>query len=119
MLDRVCKYDEREINRRAVKHWPVVYNMLVDMFGRPLGEVQRLGNPNLVNDPNKRRPDGPRLTELRGPSPVTFNWHCLGNGAKGEDVIDLVAYLAGGCDRRTAGDFLKSLTDRLVELAAA
>jgi len=115
MFDRPSTFDAREVNRRAVKHWPVVHNMLVDMHGRPLGDVMRLGNPALFIDPNKRRPEGPRLVELRGPSPVNFSWCCLGNGAKGDDVIDLVAYL-GGCDRRTAGEFLKGLTDRLVEV---
>lgn len=116
MLDR-AGLDSREINRRAVKYWPTIYNMLVTWHGLPLGEVQRLGNPNLVIDPNKRRPNGPRLIELRGPSPVNFSWHCLGNGAKGDDVIDLVAYL-GECDRRTAAEFLRDLTDRFVEIAA-
>lgn len=116
MLDRPG-LDTREINRRAIKHWSTIYNMLVDWHGRPLGEVQRLGNPNLVIDPNKRRPNGPRLIELRGPSAIDFSWFCLGNAAKGEDVIDLVAYL-GECDRQTAGQFLRDLTDRFVEIAA-
>ena len=32
MLDRPT-FDAREVNRRAVKHWPVVHSLLADAFG--------------------------------------------------------------------------------------
>jgi hypothetical protein len=110
------RYDEREIGRRALKFWPVLKDMVMDGRGRPLGEVAGL-NPNYVAiDPSKRRPDGPKLTELRGPSPWDGgSWHSLTNGASGPDIISLVAYL-GECDRRTAAEWLGRLVDRLVEI---
>ena len=120
MLDRPQTYDAREINRKAIQHWPILYNMIVDMHGRPLGEVRRL-NPNFVEQPHGvHRHNGPRLVEFRGPggSPNEGSWVCLGNGAKGDDLIDLVAYL-GETDRRTAGEWLGGVVKRIVSVEAA
>jgi hypothetical protein len=110
--------DYRAINAKAIKHWSVLYHMIADWYGRPLAVVQRLGNPSLVIDPERPRRDGPRLLELKGPSQWDGgSWCCLGNGAQGKDVVDLIAYL-GECDRRTAGEWLSGLVGRLVEVAA-
>jgi hypothetical protein len=112
------RLDYRAINARAIKHWPILYHMIVDFHGRPLGAVQRL-NPNFVEQKHGvPRHGAPRLIELRGPSPWDGgSWVCLGNGARGADPVDLVAFL-GECDRRTAGDWLGSLVNRIVEVAA-
>ena len=38
MLDRPNSgYDAREINRKALKHWPIVASHLFDFKGYPLG----------------------------------------------------------------------------------
>jgi hypothetical protein len=124
MLDRVAptvdKFDAREINRAAIKHWPTICHMIFDFHGRALGEIQRL-NPNYVapSDPSRRRVGSPRVTELRMSFawPDEGKWHCLGlPAASGEDPIELVAYL-GECDYRTAAEWLRSLCSRLVEVA--
>jgi hypothetical protein len=112
-------YDARAVSRAALKHWPIVASYLYDFKGYPLAEVARLNQNYVVQDPGRARPHGnPRIIELRGPSPHDDgSWHCLGSDARGEDVISLVAYL-GQCDHRTAGEWLKSLCSRLVEVAA-
>jgi hypothetical protein len=121
MLDRPnSPYDARNINRAAIKHWPVVASHIYDLRGFPLAEVARL-NPNYVKvEYGRPRPPGtPRLVELKGPAGHDDgSWFCVGGAhASGDSVISLVAYL-GSCDERTAGDWLKRLTDRIVELAA-
>ena len=123
MLDRpttVSGRAEYDINQRAVKHWSIIYHMLVDMHGRPLGEVQRL-NPNHVQQPHGvHRHAAPRLSEFRlaFAGPNAGSWVCLGNGARGDDLIDLVAYL-GECDRRTASEWLGGVVKRIVSVEAA
>jgi hypothetical protein len=121
MLDRPSSgYDAREINRSAIKHWPIVASYLYDFKGYALAEVARL-NPNYIaQDPGRARLRGtPRLVELKGPaSHNDGSWRCLGGDcASGESIISLVAYL-GQTDERTAGEWLKSLCNRLVEVAA-
>jgi len=128
MLDRVStadRFDAREINRKAVKHWPTIRHMIVDMHGRPLGEVRALNPANPPLDPGRARPHGlPQLREMRGPSPFETggsgpgDWCDLGTGASGPDVISLIVHLSGGCDRRVAADYLAGLVDRLIEVAA-
>ena len=127
MLDRPSDpFDARAINRKAVRGFSILYHCLVDMRGRPLGAVRALNPANAPLDPNKARPHGePRLSEFSGVNhwenkdgSGPGSWFCASNGASGPDVISLVQYLAGGCDRRVAADFLKGLTDRLVEIAA-
>jgi hypothetical protein len=118
------KFDTRSVNRKAVQHWGTVYHLLVDLRGFPSGEIRALNSANPPLDPNKgRQQTGPRLTEFGG---VSFfpnedgsgpgAWHCRGNGARGKDIVELVQFLAGGCERRLAADYLKRLTDRLVEM---
>jgi hypothetical protein len=118
MLDKPSTFDAREVNRKALKHWSVLAHMIYDFNGRALGEIAQLNENYVQQDPGRRRQAGPRLIELRGPSSWDGgSWHCLGgDGARGDDVISLVQYL-GECDYRTAADFLKNLTDRLVEIA--
>jgi hypothetical protein len=115
LLDRPQTYDAREVNRKAIQHFAIIYPMLVEMHGRPLAEVQRL-NPN-YDEPKHgvRRHGAPQLVEFQGPGgwPNEGSWRCLGNGASGDDLIDLVAYL-GECDRRTAGEWLGRLVKRIV-----
>jgi len=120
MLDRPG-LDTREINRRALKHWAVLYHHLVDFKGHPLDDVARLNRNYKQREPGSPRPhNAPRLVLLRGPNPYDGgSWLCLGPpAARGDDVIAMIEYL-GECDRRTAGNFIKDLTDRLVEIAAA
>jgi hypothetical protein len=120
LLDKPTQtYDARELSRKAIQNWPWVWNHLVDMHARPLGEVQRL-NPNFVAlETGVRRHNAPRAVEFRGPDgwPNEGAWRCLGNGASGADTVDLVAYL-GECDRRTAALWLAGLLSRIVEVAA-
>lgn len=121
MLDRPAKYDEREINRKAVKQWGVIRNYLVDMHGRSM--VRSLNPNHIAPDPNRARPPGaPQLRELRGPSPwdadgSVGSWADVGTGKRGKDVISLVKYL-GECDRRTAAQWLGDLVSRIVEIPA-
>ena len=119
MLDRLTtpdRIDFRALNAKAIKHWDILFFMLVDLHGHPTGEVQRLGNAGIVINPERPRSDGPRLLEFRGPG-REGSWHCLGNGASGSDIVSLVEYLSE-CSRPVAADFLKRLTDRIVEIAA-
>jgi hypothetical protein len=126
MLDRPAQtFDARAINRKAVKHWSALYHCLVDMHGRALRDVRALNHANAPVEPGRPRPHAePKLIELMGPSPWPNDdgsgpgsWVSRGNGAHGPDVVSLVQHLAGGCDYRVAADFLKSLTDRIVEIA--
>lgn len=129
MLDRPAQtFDAREINRKAVQGWHVIYHHLVSMHGRPLAAVRDLNPANAPLDPGRARPHNePRLSELSGPSPWPNAdgsgpgaWQNRSTGEAGPDVISLVQFLAGeGCDRRVAGHFLKGLTDRLVTVDAA
>jgi hypothetical protein len=118
--------DRREINRRAVKFWPQVRSMLVDMHGRPIGDLARL-SPHYdaaQRADGRKRHGAPKLDTFRGPDPCPNAdgsgpgaWCDVGTGKSGTDVISLIEYL-GECDRKTATEFLKDLTDRLVELTA-
>jgi hypothetical protein len=123
LLDRpttVSGRAEYDINAKAIKHSPILYHMIVDMHGRPLGEVRRL-NPNYVERPHGvHRHNSPRLAGFRMSFawPNEGSWHCLENGAKGDDLIDLLAYL-GECDRRTAGEWLGGVVKRIVSVEAA
>lgn len=128
--DRRAGYDEREIVRACIKHWEVVRHWLADWKGRPSADVRRLNLANKPIDRNRGRPYGepdvsPRLVEFRGPYPfedgreTLGSWHCLGNGARGDSLVDLVVYLSGGCDRRVAGEFLRDLVAKIVLVPAA
>jgi hypothetical protein len=118
--------DRREINRRAVKFWPQVRSMLVDMHGRPIGDLARL-SPHYdaaQRADGRKRHGAPKLDTFRGPDPCPNAdgsgpgaWCDVGTGKSGTDAISLIEYL-GECDRKTATEFLKDLTDRLVELTA-
>jgi hypothetical protein len=117
-------FDARSVNRAAVANWQTIYHHLVGLDGRPVGDILRL-DPNYVpRDPGRARPPGERrISEMSGPSPYANEdgsgpgaWVMRGNGANGPDVISLIQWLARDCDRRVAADFLKSLTDRLVEV---
>jgi hypothetical protein len=122
VLDRES-LDRRAINRKAVKHWPTIRNLITDMHGRPLGDVASLNpayDPRGVAD-GKRKHGGPQLKMFRGPSPFEGEdggpgaWFDLETGASGADVISIIEHL-GECDRKTATIFLRGLTDRLVEI---
>ena len=118
VLDKAA-LDRRDVNRKAVKHWATIRNMLIDQRGFSM--IRDL-SPGYVAQPNGRirGQEGPRVAMLRGPSPYEDGgsvgaWNDLESGNRGADVISLVEFL-GECDRKKATDFLKSLTDRLVEL---
>lgn len=117
MLDRVSpKYDEREINRKAVQFWPQVYSLIVDMHGRPLPEISRLGDPGF--DPSRPRKAGevrPQLNIFKGIGPMG-QWRNIGAGAQGENIVDLIVYLSGGADRRVCAEWLGRLVDSFAEV---
>jgi hypothetical protein len=109
-------FDEREIERKAVKFWGLLRHELTDRYGFPHLEVRRLTDPKFQGYPNGRPvgQGGPRLSEFRGFNPDDWSWHCLTGGAKGTGPISVVQYLAGpGCDRRKAGEFPRDLVDRV------
>jgi hypothetical protein len=118
------KFDARSINRAAVKHFSVIFHMLVDLRGFPGGDIRRLNPALMPIDPNHARPaDQRRLTEFSGLTPWENEdgsgpgaWYSRATGASGRDVISLIQWLATDCERRVAADYLKSLTDRCVEL---
>ena len=94
--------------------------MLTDLRGWPIGDVASLG-PNYKPSPNGRvrGADGPRLIGFKGPDyreETLGAWYCLGDGAKGENLFELVQYLSGGCDFEIATAFLKDVAARLVEI---
>jgi hypothetical protein len=111
--------DAQRVNAKALRFWPVIWPMLVDDHSRASGDVRRLGDPAFQDSPNGRRRDDvpPSLAEMRGPHPVDGNWFCISNGKGGSDVISIVEHL-GSCSRPVALEFLRSLTDRLVEISA-
>jgi hypothetical protein len=128
MLDRPAKseftYDARDLSRRAVAAWPVIYPELVDGRGWARDHVRQLGPDYVRPDPNSRlRAAGwPRAVGLYGPSAYDAkgnvgSWYCVGyesGGARGDDVLDLVVFLTGGASRRVAAEFLSDLLDRVV-----
>jgi hypothetical protein len=112
--------DRRAINRKACKYFSLLYNTVVDRYGRSL--IRDLGPGHKAN------PDGivalrdalPRLLTFAGPNLDEAAggpgaWVCRGNGMHGGDVISLIEYL-GGCDRETATNWLRDWTDRIVEI---
>jgi hypothetical protein len=119
---RTSGYDARDLTRRALKAWPTIRGIVTDYQGFPVGEIWALNPSNAPIDPNRgMRRDGPRLLEFSGPDYREDNlgaWRCLGNGASGKDLVELIQYLAGGCERRAAADYLRSIVERVVEIAA-
>jgi hypothetical protein len=122
MLDRPTadKFDARQINRDAVRLWPVIRDHIVGLNGRPVGDVIRLNPANVLPEPGRARPPGsPQLKEFRGPSSYELDggpgaWRDVGTGASGRDLVSLIQHLSGGCDHRAAADFLSRLCDRMV-----
>ena len=116
MLDRPAKFDEREINRKAVRFFPQIHSLIVDMHGRPKAEISRLRDPDF--DPRRPRKPGevrPALNMFKGPG-WDGSWTNIGDGARGETLVDLVAYLSGGADRRVCAEWLGALVDRFAEV---
>jgi hypothetical protein len=122
MLDRPTTDADRavyDLNRRALRCWPILRHHLVDIRGEATGEIRRLGDPTYDGRPNGRiRGEAVRrLTGLRGPNPVDFSWHSIDPpGARGSDIIDMVSYLAD-VDRKTAMGWLRDFCDRIREVA--
>jgi hypothetical protein len=48
-------FDAREINRKAVKVWPTLRNLIVGMNGRPNGDIWRLNPANPPLEPGRPR----------------------------------------------------------------
>jgi hypothetical protein len=119
--------DSRDLSRRAVKHWPIVREYLVDRSGGPTAPVAKLNPAHVPYDSNRGRPfgqpiPGPQLRELKGPSPyeqdgTVGSWVDVGTGAHGKDIVDLVAHL-GQVDRKVAAAHLAEIVSRIVEVAA-
>jgi hypothetical protein len=119
VLDKAA-IDRREINRKALKFWPVIKDHLFDWHGRSL--IRNLGPGYVHQDPSRARIPVPTLKEFRGPMPwmpdgTTGSWMDVGTGRRGDDLIALVEVL-GACDRKVATAFLKDLVERLVEIPA-
>ena len=107
---------EADLNQRALKHWNVIYHMLVDLRGRPLAELRRLADPAATIDPERYPNNGPRLNMFTGLS--SYGWANRGTGHQGDDAVSLIQFLAGeGCSREAARDYLERLLDRVVVLA--
>jgi hypothetical protein len=124
MLDKPTPtFDCRAICRKTVQHWGVIRFLILDLHGRAVGEVRALNPANAPIEPGKARPrNEPQFKEFRGPSPYEKDgavgaWLDGGTGASGPDAVSIIEYLSGGCDRRVAADYLKRLTDRMVEVA--
>jgi hypothetical protein len=122
LLDRPTtpdRLDYRAINAKALKHWPAIKDLVMDWHGRAVGEVARLNPAYVATDPSKRRSDGPRLVELRGPSVHDGgSWHSLANGASGPDVISLIEFLSQA-PRPVAAEWLGRIVDRIAIVEAA
>jgi hypothetical protein len=125
MLDRpttttTTTLDSREINRRAVALWPILRDHLVDLRGRPVGDLLRLSPNYIAQEAGRARPPGsPQLKEFRGPSSSELDggpgaWRDVGTGQSGPDLVSLIVYLSGGADRRACAVFLSRLCDRMV-----
>jgi hypothetical protein len=110
------RYDERDIERKAVRFWHLLRYELADRYGRARPEVRRLTDPRAEGHPDGRLRDagGPSISEFHGFDPLTGAWFAVGSGARGEGPVSVVQYLAGpGCERRKAAEFLRSLVDRV------
>jgi hypothetical protein len=113
--------DRRAINRKACKHFSLLYNTIADRYGRSL--IRDIG-PGFRPNPDgvvSIRDALPRLITFAGPNhhDETYGgpgaWQSRGNGAHGSSVISLIQYM-GGCDEKVATDWLRNWTDRIVEL---
>jgi hypothetical protein len=120
VLDKAA-IDRREINRKAVRLWPVIRDYIVDRNGRSL--ICSLDPSFVAGDQNRGRPYGhpdprPQLREFRGPSPNDGGhgaWQDYGTGKSGADCISIIEML-GNCSRDVATNYLRDLVGRLVEL---
>jgi hypothetical protein len=124
VLDR-AGLDRRAINRKAVKHWATIRDMIVDQNGRSL--ITFLDPTFKATDPNVGRPYGvpdprPQIKELRGPSLFETEgaggpgaWVDYGTGKQGPGCISLIEML-GMCSRDVATTYLRELVDRIVEI---
>jgi hypothetical protein len=109
--------DRRDIQRKCLRHWDTVFNMIVDLRGKSM--LMQLG-PNFRPNPDGHvRYGEPRLVSFSGPDhreETLGAWYNRGgDGASGSNLFDLVMYL-GQCDLKTATAFLKDLADRLCEI---
>jgi hypothetical protein len=112
--------DRRAVNRKACRHFSLLYNTVVDRYGRSL--IRDLGpgyrpNPDSVVSIRDALPRlitfaGPNLDEADG---GPGGWTSRGNGMHGSSAISLIEYF-GGCDRETATNWLRDWTDRIVEI---
>jgi hypothetical protein len=122
MLDRPTTDADRavyDLNRRALRHWPLLRSHILDIRSEATSEMRRLGDPTFDGRPNGRirGENVPRLTGLRGPHPNDFSWFSIDPpGARGRDLIDMVAYL-GSVDRQRAMQWLRDFCDRIREVA--
>jgi hypothetical protein len=118
-LDR-AGLDRRALNRKACRHFSLLYNVIADRYGRSL--IADLG-PDYRPNPDGRvdiRDALPRLLGFNGPHPDESNggpgaWVCRGNGASGKSCIELIQYM-GCCDEKRAIEWLRDWLDRIVEL---
>jgi hypothetical protein len=120
MLDRPTTTAGRtdyDLNAKALRHWPVLYAMMVDFYGRPQGQIVQLGGADAPKIDVERRNQwrGRQLREFRG-GPGYDGWR-NGDGASGETAADLVAYL-GSCPKEKAIEWLSSTLSRIVEIEA-
>jgi hypothetical protein len=92
------------LDRRALANYSQIYDSLVDMYGRPVWAVRAL------NDARDARYE--RLSEFRF-ADENGRWHNHGTGAGGAGITDLIVWLAGGCPRAAAVEYLEKIVGEL------
>jgi hypothetical protein len=92
------------LERRALANFSMIHGSLVCMYGRPLWAVRALSEHAAEHYP---RLNQFRFVDEHG------KWFDIGNGREGVGVIDLVVYLAGGCPRPAATEFLERIVSDL------
>jgi hypothetical protein len=101
---------EAAIYRLALASWPRLWLLIADLKGNPMAAVREIS-------PERGIADFPRASSLKWLI-VNGRWADLGSGASGDTVIDLVVWLAGGCERSKAVNFLEQALAELDANAA-
>ena len=117
MLDSPTKGkapDYRSISGRSAKHWRVVHAHLVDLHGGILTGVLQELNPDAAKRRAEKREPARRVEHFR--IGEGGSWRNLGSGTGGENIIELVMWLAHDCPRAAAAGWLDDLTGRIVEV---
>jgi hypothetical protein len=90
---------EARVDRLALAAWPALQPHIFDWKGSPTAAVRELS-------PERAVADFPRVAEFRWLY-ANGRWADVGSGANGDGVTSFVEYVAGGCERAKAVDFLE------------